>query len=71
MSQDPHAPHDSGDELDDDEPRTPAWLPVLGLGLFLLAFVYALASSDATEEPGGVDIEEPSPAETAEVAESD
>lgn len=28
------------DELDPDEPRTPLWLPLLGLCLFVAALVY-------------------------------
>lgn len=32
----------SSDELDADEPRTPLWLPLLGLCLFVVALVYVL-----------------------------
>jgi hypothetical protein len=32
----------SDDELDPDEPRTPLWLPLLGLCLFVSGLVYAL-----------------------------
>ncbi len=38
--------HDSGsdDELDPDEPRTPLWLPLLGLCLFVSGLVYVLVT---------------------------
>jgi len=42
------------DELDPDEPRTPLWLPLLGLSLFVMALVYFLTGADRTppkEEP--------------------
>jgi hypothetical protein len=35
----------AGDELDPDEPRTPLWLPLLGLALFLSALIYLLVAS--------------------------
>ena len=35
----------SGDELDPDEPRTPLWLPLLGLTLFLSALIYLLVGN--------------------------
>jgi hypothetical protein len=51
------------DELDPDEPRTPLWLPVLGLALFLLALGYALVTSD--EQADGADAP-PAAGDTAE-----
>jgi len=44
------------DELDPDEPRTPAWMPLLGAGLFLLALLFFLAtrSDDEGTEGDGV-----------------
>ena len=38
----PHGGHGPAneDELDPDEPRTPLWLPLLGLCLFVGALVY-------------------------------
>ena len=38
----PHGGHGAAneDELDPDEPRTPLWLPLLGLCLFVAALVY-------------------------------
>jgi hypothetical protein len=40
----PHGGHGASneDELDPDEPRTPLWLPLLGLCLFVAALVYLL-----------------------------
>ncbi|HVU04253.1 MAG TPA: hypothetical protein VHE30_20990 [Polyangiaceae bacterium] len=38
------------DELDPDEPRTPLWLPLLGLCLFVAGLVYFL-SGQKPEEP--------------------
>lgn len=40
--------HDSSsdDELDPDEPRTPMWLPLLGLCLFVSVLVYALVGGE-------------------------
>jgi hypothetical protein len=38
----------SGDELDPDEPRTPLWLPLLGLTLFLSALIYLLVGGTET-----------------------
>jgi hypothetical protein len=35
------------DELDPDEPRTPMWLPLLGLCLFVSGLVYALVGGKA------------------------
>lgn len=42
----PDHDHDEGsdDELDPDEPRTPLWLPLLGLCLFVSVLVYALVT---------------------------
>ena len=39
---DPGHDESSADELDPDEPRTPLWLPLLGLCLFVSVLVYAL-----------------------------
>jgi hypothetical protein len=38
----PHGGHGTPtqDELDPDEPRTPLWLPLVGLCLFVAALVY-------------------------------
>jgi len=49
-------PKKSDDELDPDEPRTPLWLPLLGLCLFVAALGYVLATG------------EPAPPATAEAA---
>lgn len=35
-----HGAAKNQDELDPDEPRTPLWLPLLGLCLFVVALVY-------------------------------
>jgi len=50
---DPHAGHDdhhdetTSDDFPPDEPRSPAWLPLLGAGLFLCAiFAFLLLGSD-------------------------
>jgi hypothetical protein len=61
MSSAPHAHDDDSHghaftgepirELPADEPRTPGWLPVLGVALFTLAAVYVLAGH-ATAEGG-------------------
>ena len=42
MASDHDAPSD--EDLAADEPRTPLWLPLLGLCLFVAALVYALAT---------------------------
>lgn len=36
----------SKDELDPDEPRTPLWLPLLGLCLLFGAVIYALTGKE-------------------------
>jgi hypothetical protein len=36
--------HPAGNELDPDEPMTPLWLPLLGLGLLLLAILLFVAT---------------------------
>jgi hypothetical protein len=41
----------SDDELDPDEPRTPLWLPLLGLCLFVSGLVYALIGGKPTPAP--------------------
>jgi len=51
----------SDDELDPDEPRTPMWLPLLGLCLFVSVLVYALV----TQKPPA---EEAAPAASASAA---
>jgi hypothetical protein len=55
--------HDQGsdDELDPDEPRTPLWLPLLGLCLFVSVLVYALV----TQKPP---VEKSAPAASAPAA---
>jgi hypothetical protein len=42
MSAPDHDEAPSDDELDPDEPRTPMWLPLLGLCLFVSGLVYAI-----------------------------
>ncbi len=42
-----HGETSNDDELAPDEPRTPLWLPLLGLGLFLTALIYALVGGSA------------------------
>ena len=49
MSAPDHDAH-SDDELDPEEPRTPMWLPLLGLCLFVAALVYALVGQKSTPE---------------------
>ncbi len=55
--------HDEGsdDELDPAEPRTPLWLPLLGLCLFVSVLVYALV----TQKPP---VEQPAPVASASAA---
>jgi hypothetical protein len=43
----------SGDELDPDEPRTPLWLPLLGLCLFVAGLAYGIATNDAATPAEG------------------
>jgi len=59
----PDHDHDesSEDELDPDEPRTPLWLPLLGLCLFVSVLVYALV----TQKPPA---EQPAPAASGSAA---
>lgn len=47
----PHGGHgaSSDDELDPDEPRTPLWLPLLGLSLFIAALIYLLTGQKPPE----------------------
>ena len=45
MSADEPNPTVEEDELDPDEPRTPLWLPLAGLALFLAAGLYFLLDS--------------------------
>lgn len=40
-------------QLDPDEPHTPGWFSLLGLGLFLAAGIFFLATQDE-EEPAAV-----------------
>ncbi|HEX3595895.1 MAG TPA: hypothetical protein VHU80_12375 [Polyangiaceae bacterium] len=42
MSAPDHDDPGAEDELDPDEPRTPLWLPLLGLCLFVSVIVYAI-----------------------------
>jgi hypothetical protein len=51
----------TGDELDPDEPRTPLWMPLLGLVFFLSALIYLLVGRPA-EAPA------PAPEEAASAA---
>jgi hypothetical protein len=39
------------DELPADEPRTPGWIPVLGIVLFVTAAVGFLATRESAEQP--------------------
>lgn len=39
--------------LDPDEPHTPWWMPLLGLGLFLIAGIFLLATGGEDENPEG------------------
>lgn len=47
-----HAPFDPepAKELGVDEPRTPPWAPILGVGLFVAAAIYVLASPDSAAQ---------------------
>jgi len=45
----------SDDELDPDEPRTPLWLPLLGLCLFVAALAYALTHEGPKRGAPGAD----------------
>jgi hypothetical protein len=54
----------SGDELDPDEPRTPLWLPLLGLCLFVGAIVVALLNQKPAPKPA----EAPAASASAEAA---
>jgi hypothetical protein len=47
-----HADSGSSDELDPDEPRTPLWLPLLGLSLFVAALIYVLLSGQKPATDG-------------------
>jgi hypothetical protein len=38
------------DQLDPDEPHTPAWFTFVGIGLFLVTGIYFLATADEEEE---------------------
>jgi hypothetical protein len=58
---DPGHDESSADELDPDEPRTPLWLPLLGLCLFVSVLVYALV----TQKPPA---EQPAPVASAPAA---
>jgi hypothetical protein len=53
----------SDDELDPDEPRTPLWLPLVGLCLFVAFLIYFLVS----QKPAPA-TERPAPAASASVA---
>jgi hypothetical protein len=58
--------HDAStdDELDPDEPRTPLWLPLLGLCLFVAALIYFLAGETKNTQAQ----ERAAPAASASVA---
>ena len=65
MSLDAHDSND-GDELDPDEPKTPLWMPILGLSLFLLGLVFALTGSEeAPPDAAGGDVAAEAPADEA------
>ncbi|HEX4334866.1 MAG TPA: hypothetical protein VH062_03070 [Polyangiaceae bacterium] len=51
MSAPDHDDSVSDDELDPDEPRTPMWLPLLGLCLFVSGLVYAMIGGKPPAEP--------------------
>ena len=53
-----------GDGLDPDEPRTPAWVPLVGLGVFALGGLW-FALSDPYVPPASMKVEEPVAAATA------
>jgi hypothetical protein len=62
----PHGGHGappSDDELDPDEPRTPLWLPLLGLCLFVAALAYVLVGQKPPPESAA-----PAPAPSASAA---
>lgn len=48
----PAHPARSDDELAPDEPRTPLWLPLLGLCLFVAALGYLLATGEGADQQG-------------------
>ncbi len=52
----------SDDELDPDEPRTPLWLPLVGLCLFVFGLIYFLIG------PKSAPVERSAPAASASVA---
>jgi len=54
---------DDGDELDPDEPRTPLWLPLLGLVVFAVGLTWLLARSEAPD--AAVDEAAPAPSGSA------
>lgn len=60
-----HGSHDAStdDELDPDEPRTPLWLPLVGLCLFVAALIYFLVG-----EKNAPVTERSAPAASASVA---
>jgi len=65
----PHGGHGTSsneDELDPDEPRTPLWLPLLGICLFVAALAYALTGQKPQEaEPAPAASGSAAPAATA------
>ncbi|HEX4473534.1 MAG TPA: hypothetical protein VH142_00580 [Polyangiaceae bacterium] len=50
-----HGESSNDDELAPDEPRTPLWLPLLGLGLFLAALIYALVGGSPSPKAPAAD----------------
>jgi hypothetical protein len=74
---DAHDAHDAFtgepvDTLPADEPRTPGWLPLLGLGLFVSAGVYFLVTGDhpegATQKLTPMELPAPPPQAVAQPA---
>src|SRR5690606_12989422 len=73
---DEHAGHDEEhdqDELDSDEPRTPGWLTLLGVALFLVAGIFVIANEEGPKnlvspEPASQAPAEAAAAATAQVA---
>lgn len=59
----------SDDELDPDEPRTPLWLPLAGLCLFVAALIYFLVGqkpAPLAEAPAAPSASAAAPAQPAQ-----
>ncbi len=55
------APDSQESALDPDEPHTPWWFPMLGLGLFLLGGIFLLATSEENSSEAEGDPAEAAP----------